>query len=68
MTCPVCGGKTGVCDSRAKADSIYRRRRCLECDYRFNTLETEVELHTIKKKVGEALEDFKIMLYAALDM
>lgn len=49
MTCPVCGGNTKVVDSRVKdCDSVWRRRECQECGYRFNTEETE--LPPVKKK------------------
>lgn len=41
MTCPVCGGKTRVLDSEADSESVYRRRKCVECDHRFYTTESE---------------------------
>lgn len=68
MKCPICGGNTEVRDSRPKVDTIYRRRRCVKCNYRFSTVEVEAERHTTKKKVDTALENLKVMLYAALDM
>ena len=43
MRCPFCGSaETKVIDSRFNEDSysIKRRRECLECKSRFNTLET----------------------------
>lgn len=47
MTCPVCGGKTLVWDSRylAKDETLKRRRRCKECGYRFNTYEIDEDLY-----------------------
>lgn len=45
MTCPVCGGDTKVIDSRPSEDSVQRRRKCLECDYRFNTIEIDMDLY-----------------------
>ncbi len=41
MTCPVCGGKTVVIGSEADSESIYRRRKCVECNHRFYTTESE---------------------------
>ncbi len=40
MTCPKCGGKTKVLERRKITPSLFlRRRRCVRCDYRFNTYE-----------------------------
>lgn len=48
MTCPICGGKTKVVDSRkTDVDKVWRRRECVDCKHRFNTEEYEV---TLKKK------------------
>lgn len=44
MTCPICGGETKVVDSRSELDCVYRRRRCLDCEYRFTTREIEDDL------------------------
>lgn len=41
MNCPVCGGKTAVVDCHADCEAVYRRRKCLECDYRFYSTEEE---------------------------
>ena len=62
MTCPVCGGKTHVVDSRQSEDSIKRRRECLECNHRFSTLEIDVDYYASlkpinKKAVRTALKD-----------
>jgi transcriptional repressor NrdR len=43
MTCPVCGAKTVVTNSRADNDNVRRRRECRECGYRFTTYEYEKE-------------------------
>jgi transcriptional regulator NrdR family protein len=45
MTCPVCGGDTKVIDSRPSEDSVQRRRKCLECDHRFNTIEIDKDFY-----------------------
>ena len=41
MTCPVCGGKTTVIDTANDCECVYRRRKCLECEYKFTTTEQE---------------------------
>lgn len=38
--CPTCNGRTAVVDSREGDDNtVVRRRRCLTCGLRFNTVE-----------------------------
>ena len=52
MRCPYClHGETKVIDKRDNEGLIKRRRGCLKCERRFNTLETpeRVELKVIKK-------------------
>ena len=44
MTCPQCGGETTVFDSRKMCESVWRRRKCRECGYRFSTTEIETDL------------------------
>lgn len=46
MTCPVCGGKTTVADSRSECDEVMRKRRCTQpdCGYIFHTVELEKDL------------------------
>lgn len=42
IPCPVCGGGTGISDSRSTAtptQSIRRRRVCIGCRHRFTTYE-----------------------------
>lgn len=41
MTCPVCGGKTTVWDSKADCESVHRERKCLKCGHIFYTAEYE---------------------------
>jgi len=51
MTCPKCYAKTKVIDSRTDEDSTERRRECLECGYRFSTIEIDKDLYerTVKQ-------------------
>lgn len=44
MTCPVCGEKTGVIDSKAECDNVWRKRRCKVCQTVFTTVELEKNL------------------------
>ena len=66
MTCPKCGAETCVIDSRPSEDSVRRRRECLECGERFNTMEIDADYYetlmqidrkTIQKVMQEALLD-----------
>lgn len=41
MTCPVCGGKSAVVDSRADCESVQRKRKCRKCGHVFYTSERE---------------------------
>ena len=43
MECPQCGCKTKVLDSRPYAGTVYRERKCTECNFRFWTEEIELE-------------------------
>lgn len=44
MTCPICGDKTKVINSRATCDCVKRRRECVSCGHRFTTEEIERDL------------------------
>lgn len=47
MTCPKCGNKAIVIDSRTYATGEVRRRReCTRCGFRFSTLEAVVKFET----------------------
>ena len=59
MDCPVCGGMTRVIDSVSDCESVYRRRRCLKCDYRFFTTETESDNKDFNRLKKEAWEKYK---------
>lgn len=57
MTCPLCGDSTKVVDTRPVQSSTWRRRECVFCGYRFNTMEVELgertglkTLHTEKSQ------------------
>ena len=44
MKCPVCGGNTGICLTRPQVDHVKRRRKCYECNFRFNTIEVDMDM------------------------
>lgn len=47
FTCPLCGGKTAVKDSRPVPNNIIRRRRlCLVCGHRVTTFEVEAKRYS----------------------
>ena len=41
MICPSCGNCTRVVDCVYEAKVVYRRRKCLDCEYTFYTTESE---------------------------
>lgn len=43
MECPECEGNSKVIDSRKYAGTVYRKRECKTCRFRFWTEETEIE-------------------------
>lgn len=45
MTCPECGEKTKVLESKDNEDFVERRRECYSCGYRFNTIEVDKDLY-----------------------
>ena len=42
MTCPVCGEKSLVTDSRGDCEVTYRKRVCVDCKHVFYTEEREL--------------------------
>ena len=44
MKCPVCGGATGIYNSRPEVDCVRRSRKCYDCSFRFRTLEVDVDM------------------------
>lgn len=40
MDCPSCDAKTTVFETAKYEGDVYRKRRCLTCDYQFVTRET----------------------------
>lgn len=42
MRCPMCGcDNITTVDSRSDNDSVTRRKKCLECNYRWTTIEID---------------------------
>lgn len=61
MNCPKCNHDIVSCiDSRPRNDTIYRRRKCLKCGYRFSSVEISLEnldSYKAKEKLLEGLLD-----------
>lgn len=75
MTCPQCGGDTKVTNSRHDEAEVRRRRECLECGYRFSTVEIDMDLYdklmntrakAVKQEVAKVLENTQAQLYKIL--
>ena len=58
MLCPACRKDTKVLETRLNGEGLFRRRRqCLNCDYRFTTLEIEdIKLTKVRKEVSDEQE------------
>lgn len=59
MICPKCQGKTLVCDSREREDRVWRRRKCKECGFHFETFEDYAKNYNAPKafiKIGGVLK------------
>lgn len=58
MRCPACQHDTKVLETRLTGEGLFRRRRkCLNCDYRFTTLEIEdIKLTKVRKEVSDESE------------
>lgn len=61
MTCPLCEEKTKVIDSRPNLDSVWRRRECTACGYKFNTVEMDEDMQVRQAKKLELLR-FRVVL------
>ena len=58
MKCPKCNAMGLSCaDSRPYYETIRRRRRCLNCGYRFSTVEISIEdYHKLKENEADATD------------
>jgi transcriptional regulator NrdR family protein len=46
MQCPKCGkDSSGIFDSRKRVDHVWRRRRCYECNFPWETMEIDKEVY-----------------------
>ena len=55
MECPECGGKTIVVNSRKYAGAVYRKRKCVECNYQFFSEEMEIDRKSNKELLINAM-------------
>lgn len=66
--CPLCGGDSGVHDSRTRDDgSIRRRRHCVSCEHRWGTVEVSSERLLHLEHIERSLRCLKMEISAALD-
>lgn len=68
--CPICNGKTKCIDTRESGEfekAIRRRYKCLDCDYRYSTIEIPIEdykrenitVPNIRESLSKLYEDLK---------
>lgn len=58
MNCPKCGNSLASCiDARQKNDTIYRRRKCVECGYRYSTIEITIDENKRLIEVEKSLKE-----------
>ena len=63
MKCPRCGGgNVFVLDSRAKEDTVRRRRKCSDCGTRFSTVEIPAEEYANLVKAKHREESLRGMV------
>lgn len=76
MTCPKCGGETGVYETRPTTFNRFRRRRkCLDCGFRFTTYEEaknkELDAEAIREKwiaaINKAVEELNRSLWEEME-
>ena len=68
MKCPSCGSlQVHIVDSRGYDTQVRRRRECLDCLTRFNTIEIHLEEHKILKQREHNLRTLKSQLLAFLN-
>lgn len=80
MTCPLCNGKTMIWDSRHDDESVRRGRKCLECGYKFLTIEIDKDLYDrlekrnglsnvgVREAIDEAVVQIKNELYKSFEL
>ena len=61
MTCPVCGERTRIVNSRSYSDGegVRRRRECLTCGHRFTTIELDADMRRNVVNIPQRLTKMK---------
>ena len=58
--CPACGSENVfVIDSRMRKDTVYRRRKCGDCNYKYSTIEIINEEYFNLKKIEKKYNRIK---------
>ncbi len=68
--CPICNGKTKCIDTRESGEvdnAIRRRYKCLDCDYRYTTIEISIDEYIRKEKAYYKFKKWRELLKEALD-
>ena len=56
MTCPTCGARSRILDSRDLEVYVKRRRCCLGCGQRWSTVEVRLAHRATRTQVGTVVE------------
>lgn len=62
LRCPSCGGACAVVDSRPSGDAHRRRRKCLDCDYRFTTFERPESNEVSNEELMKILRELDVFV------
>lgn len=52
MKCPSCEGTSKVLNSRIRSDHVYRLRKCIDCNCRFETEERHTAIVAARRQGG----------------
>lgn len=58
MTCPVCDGEAKIVNTKKRCDHVLRYRKCVECGYRFPTMEIDEDIFNRKTNSDLKIKNF----------
>jgi transcription elongation factor Elf1 len=68
LSCPECGGRTSVVDTRANGAFVRRRRQCTNCGHRMSSLEYIVGSDSdFRSKYLAALREIENVVRSGID-
>ena len=68
--CPICNGKTKCIDTRESGEvdnAIRRRYKCINCDYRYSTIEVSLEDYKRNEGAYAKYKKWRELLMEALE-